>query len=421
MSSFDPNRLSKANGKLPSSAARSERIFLLVEHYETPADGFHYAVGHHADGTEGKIKVRLNTVMERSQDRPNDSLDKIKAQYLTGENTRDSITAKAKANIHFISFDDARKVGVDEKGMTEYRAHWSKTMSTEHSAEVFSGLAHIRLKEAQEFKGQRTPAQAYVELLKWSSELTSENIDKTLLAALSIKDDHNRARDPSAILRVIYEGKVVATTKIFPEGKKAQIFDQNIGQNKDMIVKLDASETLETLMSAKSGRNDYEIRRQDTARAVIAGIKGLDEPKLNTQNEAAQGDIRNLYYGAKSGALQLEVLAAEKIDFGKDSRKTYLSDKDRPQLAVYTMKEPLGDKVRELDGYTRTVIAVHRHEDGEPYAVFASPAEMYPKVRKLMDLPLIPVNEKVHAKSTSIENYPSQKIREEDTSAELSF
>ncbi|WP_240533929.1 hypothetical protein [Aeromonas veronii] len=42
------------------------------------------------------------------------------------------------------------------------------------------------------------------------------------------------------------------------------------------------------------------------------------------------------------------MIAAEKIDFGADSRKTYLNDKDRPQLAAYTIKEAVDEtRVRE--------------------------------------------------------------------------
>src|SRR5690606_10559031 len=99
--------------------------------------------------------------------------------------------------------------------------------------------------------------------------------------------------------------------------------------------------------------------------------------------------VRNLYYGAKAGQLTVEVISAEKIDFGADSRKTYLKDKDLPQLAAYTVKEARDDQtLRESPGYTDTVIGIMRHEDGEPFAVYASPLKMYPKAYKLADLHL---------------------------------
>lgn len=387
MSNFDPGKLGKSGGgSQPSRGPRSERVFLVVESFQTPAEGFHYAIGHKADAPDEKIKVRLNTVTDRAADRPNENVDKIKAQYITGENTRESISDKEKAGIKLISFDDARRVG-QENGVTEYRAHWPKTMSTNPQAEVLTGLAHVKLREAGEYNGKRTAAQAYVELLKGSTIADKDGIDKALVDGLSIKDDQDRARDPFVILRVAHEGRVVASPRIYPATEPTKVFDQNLGDYKEVGRKVDAEKTIESLLSGKQGRNDFDNRTLDTARAVIAGIKGLDEPKFNSPDEGVRDSIRNLYYGARAGALEVEIVLAEKIDFGSDSRKTYLNDKDRPQLAAYTIKEAAGDdKVKESPGFTKTVVAVHRHPDGEPYAVFASPVQMYPRVEKLSEL-----------------------------------
>lgn len=388
MSSFDPSKLANSGGGSQSTnkGPRSERVFLVVDSFQTPAEGFHYAIGHKADAPDEQIKVRLNTVTERSADRPTENVDKIKAQYVTGENTRDSISDKEKSGITLISFDDARRIGSDS-GVAEYRAHWPKTMSTNPEAEVLTGLAHIKLREAGEYSGKRTAAQAYVELLKDSIVVNGDTINKALMSGLSIKDDKDRARDPFIIMRVSHEGKVVASPRIYPSTEAIKVFDQNTGEHKEVGRKVDAHTSIASLLSGKAGRNEFDDRTLDTARAVISGIKGLDEPKFNSQDESVRDSIRNLYYGAKAGAFEIEVISAEKIDFGADSRKTYLSDKDRPQLAAYTIKEAAADnKVKESPGFTKTVVAVHRHPDGEPYAVFASPVQMYPRVEKLADL-----------------------------------
>lgn len=405
MSSFDPSKLGqRSGGGQPNKGSRAERVFLVVDDYETPAEGFHYVVGHKADKPDEKIKVRLNTVQERSADRPKDNVDKIKAQYVTGENTRDSISDKAKAGIKLLSFDDARRLGKDENGVTEYRAHWPKTMSTNPEAEVMSGFAHVKLKEAGEYNGRRSPAQAYVELMKSSVVADKDGIDKALSDALAIKDDQGCARDPLVIMRVMHEGKVVVSPRVYPSTELTKVFDQNLGEHKEVPRKVDADKTIDDLMTANPGKSDMANRQLDTARAVIAGIKGLDEPKFNSPDEGVVESIRNLYYGAKAGALQVEVIAAEKIDFGADSRKTYLNDKDRPQLAAYTIKEAVDEtRVRETPGYTKTVVAVHRHPDGEPYAVFASPVQMYPKVQKLADLPMNPAGESALATEAKTE------------------
>lgn len=415
--SFDPSKLAVRGGGQLNKGPRAERIFLVVERYETPADGFHYAIGHKADKPDERVKVRLNTVQERSEDRPSESVEKIKAHYLTGSNTRDSISDKAKAGIKLLSFDDARRLGKDENGVTEYRAHWSKTMSTNPDAEVMSGIAHVKLKEAGEYNGRRSPAQAYVELMKSSVVVDKDSIDKALADALAIKDDKGRARDPLVIMRVMYEGKVVASPRVYPSTETAKVFDQNLGEYKEVPRKLDADKTIDDLMTAKPGKSDMENYQLDTARAVIAGLKGLDEPKLNSSDEGVVKSIRNLYYGAKAGALQVEVIAAEKIDFGAESRKTYLHDKDRPQLAAYTIKEAVDEaRVREIPGYTKTVVVVHRHQDGEPYAVFASPVQMYPKVQKLADLPMNPAGEPVQAAEAKTE--AANQVEQEASSAD---
>ncbi len=392
MSSFDPSKLGqRSGGGQPNKGPRAERVFLVVDSYETPAEGFHYAVGHKADKPDEKIKVRLNTVQERSADRPSENVDKIKAQYVTGENTRDSISDKAKAGIKLLSFDDARRLGQDENGVTEYRAHWPKTMSTNPEAEVMAGFAHVKLKEAGEYSGRRSPAQAYVELMKSSVVADKDGIEKVLADALTIKDEQGRARDPLVVMRIRHENKVVATARIYPSTEVAKVFDQNLGEHKEVRRKVDADKTIADLLSGKPGANDESNRQLDRARAVVAGIKGLDEPKFNTADTRVVDDFRNLYYGAKAGALQVEVIAAEKIDFGADSRKTYLNDKDRPQLAAYVIKEAVDEsRVRESSGYINTVVAVHRHPDGEPYAVFASPVQMYPKAQKLNELAINP-------------------------------
>lgn len=390
---FDPAKLNQRTSGKSAGTTRSERLFLVVERYETPADGFHFAVGHKADAPDEKVRVRLTTVSERIADRPRVDPDKIKKQYVSGENTRESIAEKAKAGITLISFDDARRLPSDD-GVSEYRAHWPKTMSTSVNAEIMGGMAHIRLREGVQAAGQSKPAQAYVELLKSSAVVNKDTVDAEILRALAIKDSQDRARDPLVILRVMYEGKVFSTPRIYPATETTSIFDQSQGGSKNIQVPVDGDKTLAALVAGKVGRNEFETKQLDTVRALYSGLKGFDEPKLNTPDPSVKADILNLYYGVKAGQLQVEVISAEKIDFGSDSRKTYLSDRDQPQLAAYVTKEKMdGDRVKESPGYADTVLTVLRHPDGEPYAVFASPAAMYPKSERLSDLAVGIANE----------------------------
>jgi len=388
MSNFDPSKLNVRSGGFQSGGPRPERIFLVVDQYETSEAGFHYAVGHRADRPEKKVRVRLNTVAERVADRPKLSAEAVKAQYVTGENTRDSIADKAKTGIKLIAFDDCRRVG-EADGVAEYRAHWPKTISTQPDAELFSGKAHIRLRDAFEHAGGRAKAQAYVELIKGSAVPSAENIDQVLHGALTIKDEQGRARDPLMIMRVKHQGTVVAAPRLYPAMETTKVFNQALGEEREVGRRVDADKTLAELASALPGRSDYQNAQLDSVRALVAGIKGEPEPKFNSTDLAAHTKARNLYWGVKEGHLEVEVIFAEKIDFGADTRKTYLKDKELPQLAAYTIKEPKGDQsFRETSGYTDTVVGVLRHEDGEPYAVYASPVQMYPKAYKLADLRL---------------------------------
>jgi hypothetical protein len=385
MNGFDPSKLSGPSRSASPPRVRSERLFLAVEHYETPSDAFHFVVGRRLDAGGELVRVRLNTVQERAADRPGDNPEKIKSQYVSGENHRDTLADKDKAQVPFLSFDDARETGNNG----EFRAHWPKTMSTDPEAEIVIGIGHIRLRDAVEQGPEPRKAQAYVEMFRESALATSENIDAALARSLSIRDEQGRARDPLVILRVIYEGEQQAAPRIYPKSEKARVFDQGTGENKEFSRNLDAPATMAYVMSGEPGRNDFETRQLDTARAIIAGLKGLEVPKLASPDPAIRDSIINVYHGVKQGQLQIEVISADKIDFGADSRKTYLADKDRAHLAVYDIREAGADQdTRQYAGYTDTVVAMVRHPDGEPYAVFASPADMFPRSTKLAQLPL---------------------------------
>ena len=388
-SGFDPSKLtSTGSSSTPkASAPKSERVVMEVEQYLTPADNFHYAVGRRIDAPDELIKVRLNSVAERHQDKPKQSIEDITKVYQTSDTPRETIADKAKANIRFISFDDAKALGKDENGVTEFRAHWPKTMSADPKSEVMHGMAHIKLSEGAE--GRKS--QAYVEMIQQKVTVNKDNVDAVMADALSITDASGRGRDPIMIVRIAHEGKVVATPRVYPAVETVQVFDQNAGGMVDRNKAVTADKTISALMSAAPGKSDLETVSADRVRAVIAGIKGLEEPTFNSADPAMRDNARNMYHGAAAGALQIEIISAEKIDFGADSRVTYVKDKDKPHLAAYTIKEPVnadGTKQRETPGFAETVIAINRHQDGEPYAVFASPVAMYPKMQKLADLPL---------------------------------
>ncbi|HDL8219856.1 TPA: hypothetical protein PXQ72_004527, partial [Yersinia enterocolitica] len=394
------------------------RLIMVVENYETPESGFHYAVGHKFDDVDAKVRVRLNTVDERCKDRPKTDQNKIREQYVSGENTRDTIADKKKSNIKFISFDDSLLL-TEKDGVSEYRAHWGKTMSTDPTAEIISGVGHIRLRQPE--NGSERSAEAYIEFIKDAQPVVKKNIKQQLTSGLAIKDEQGRARDPFVIIRVGYQDKLVTTVRLFPATETKAIFDQNLGANKEIRTLVDSEKTIEHLLSGKPLSNSpttaYIDNQADTVRAVVAGLLGRKEPTFNDPSNKERN--LNIYHGAKGGQLNFELISAEKIDFGIDSRKTYLNEKSRPHLAAYDIKS--GEEGNEkqqfvTSGYTETVLAIHRHPDGEPYAVFASPKEMWPKTQVMKNLTIdkliitTPENKPVH------EEEKSAKVNKEESS-----
>ncbi|HDL7092032.1 TPA: hypothetical protein PXM39_003532, partial [Yersinia enterocolitica] len=325
---------------------------------------------------------------------------------------------KKKSNIKFISFDDSLLLA-EKDGVSEYRAHWGKTMSTDPTAEIISGVGHIRLRQPE--NGSERSAEAYIEFIKDAQPVVKKNIKQQLTSGLAIKDEQGRARDPFVIIRVGYQDKLVTTVRLFPATETKAIFDQNLGANKEIRTLVDSEKTIEHLLSGKPLSNSpttaYIDNQADTVRAVVAGLLGRKEPTFNDPSNKERN--LNIYHGAKGGQLNFELISAEKIDFGIDSRKTYLNEKSRPHLAAYDIKS--GEEGNEkqqfvTSGYTETVLAIHRHPDGEPYAVFASPKEMWPKTQVMKNLTIdkliitTPENKPVH------EEEKSAKVNKEESS-----
>ncbi|QTP13341.1 hypothetical protein [Serratia symbiotica] len=380
--SFNPEALHQKPAAKKNERVNPERLIISVDEYLTPNDGFHYAVGHSIKNPAERVKVRLTTVDERIKDLPRVDADKITKQYRTGDNTRESIADKQKNGIKLIAFDDSIKISA-ENGVTEYRAHWPTTMSTDPNSEVIFGTAHIRLRESENGSGQ-----AYVEMVKGISVGTAENIDSVLQSALAIKDDQSRARDPFAAIRIIYKDNIVSTTRLYPATEKHAVFDNDMGRNKEINIPVDSDKTIGKLLSGESTGNDFSNKQADTIRAVVAALKGLDLPNFNTDYAA---NAANIYHGVKGGHLKIEVISFEKLDFGPDSRKTYLKDKEfRPQLKAYDIVSSAegGKENYHVAGYDQTVVAFQRHPDGEPYVVYASSEAMWPKPAALKDITL---------------------------------
>lgn len=386
MQQFNPSNISlEPVAPLSATTAkpRSERVFMTVQSYATPADGFHYAIGNNLDGE--MVKVRLNTIAERMEDNPKQDRAKVEALYLNGDKVRDSIAAKEKKGAVLLSFDDARKVGVDAAGVKEYRAHWSTSMSTIPSAEMIRGKAHIELAEAVPDSGRKS--QAHVDVLGTPVLMTRDNVQAVLTAALDNVDGEGRKRDPWALMRAVYNEQPVVDSYVWPARERVEKFNQASGEKGEFSVAMPVDRSIEHLFT--SDQNP----RNDGVRAMVAGLTDRELPTFYDPSEQNRAVMTNLYFGIKEGAVEVEVTPAVRIDFGVDTRKDYLKNKDQTHLAAYnpTEPDPRGGDPRPFKGYTDTVVVVQRHADGEAYAVFANSVAPFPKMEKLKDRPIDPV------------------------------
>jgi hypothetical protein len=191
---------------------------------------------------------------------------------------------------------------------------------------------------------------------------------------------------------IFHNGHQVVAPRIYPAVQAVKVLDQNLGEHKTVNKPADAEQTLKRLIQGAPSNTAYDLVQKDMIRALIAGITQGGQPKLLTQDQLQRQELLKLYAGTHSGHLQVELLHAERINLGVDTRKVYLADMMRMPLSSYAIKEEGPDAetaTKTTQGYTQTVIGLHRHPDGEPYAVFASPKDMFPKMTKLADLPMV--------------------------------
>lgn len=374
----DPKSGSTPSSEQETKRPRSERLFVNVERYETPNDGPSYAVGTTLNGGEA-VRVRLSTINEHHGDRPKKSLESIKSLYSTGETTRPKLTDKAKgdAPVKLLSFDDARLVQSSD-GTKEYRAHWANTMNTNNDGEYFVGQAHVRLREV----GERQ--QSFIEVVKGTSLIDPANPEESIRQAMQIKDEHGNSRAPFVMARVFDEqGDLKSGQRIYPLREEIQYYDDATGENKTGSKNASADALMSHLTAAEPGENAKTTAAQDTFRAIIAGYKGED-PVLATKDDRSVAALKNMAAGIAAGALRVELVEMETLKFGKDSHKTYFSNRNNFTLRGYSeSKENKKGQMYEQSNFCESVIAFNRFPDGEPQVVFVAPTAPFPKHQPL--------------------------------------
>lgn len=399
---FNPNQNS-APTPAPERAVKGQRLFIKAVRYETPENDFPFVVGARVDDPSQLVRVRLSTVEERVNDVPSLSRAKIEGQYVSNAKRRPSLIEKARDNAVLLSFDDARELPKSADGIPTYRAHWSNTMSKEASAEVQMVLAHVKLMPAME-ANENGPAMkqvARVEVVRTADTVSPDSVIPVLEQALRIRDDisdpKSNARDPFVVLRVsnAENDKVMTSPRIYPARIETSKFDANFGTNRKFNVIADHQKSVEFILGNSFTASHETNRNLDVARAVINGMLKRPAPTFYAStdpvyagNESARekrvADLSNFYSGAYYDKVKVEVLGMEQIDFGKDSGVTYVSAKATDvSLKAYDIVVTNARGSSMAAGFAPTAIALHRHPDGEPYAVYASPVAMFPKTEML--------------------------------------
>lgn len=381
---FDPSKTQQqqpAQRQANSEAARvyDERVMVSVDRYvREGADGPVWAVGHRLSRPDEKVAVRLSTVEERVSDNPDRyTADKIRKQY-EGENRRHTLTEKNKDKIKLIAFDGVRALGPGEDGVARYRAHWPQTMATSPNAEVTIGLGTITLYTPPEDKPGKSTA--HVEFLRTATLVDGHNVRAALEAALKPEDAEGRPRDAHAVMRIFHQGREVGTARIHPEREQASV-PGDFGDEITIMRAVEGGRSVDSLMGGRMSGIDNLDANNDLARAVVAGLEDADEPPV--ANLGDKDTPANFFHGAKSGELTVEIIGVERMNFGADTAKTYLKDRDRPQYAAFLVADKeTGYRQR---GYAEVAVAFQRFEDGRPYAVYANSVENWPKMRVLED------------------------------------
>lgn len=374
---FSPEALLTAAPK-PKYEPR-ERIFGRVVSYDLPNDAPHSVLVRRLDQEEDVlVRVRLTTVDERCKDFPVVDPKKVESSYATGQVHRESLADKSKKGIELIAFDDSRAVGVDDKNVPIFRSHWPDSMAAEPGAEVMSGVACIKLRP----ENGDNKAVARIEMIRGSEALSSATAADAFLKAASLKDDNGNARDPFIVLRASLDGRVIASPRIYPAKMEDKRFDQNLGSMVTFLRAADAEKTLEGVMDGHATQNQITDTNNDLARVMMAALLKEPMPVINAY-EYPEKAVQ-LYSGILQDKIKVELISLEQIDFGKAAGASYLAKAARPQFAPYAQVQD--GKIK--DGFAKTVIAIQRHADGEPYAIYASPMAMYPRAKQISEVKL---------------------------------
>lgn len=393
--SFDPS-IAK-NALVPQARQRrvyDERVFMQVESFQLSRPGTggeDWALGRSLLNPAEKLAVRLSTADERLVDMPKANEARLRNSYEGGEFRRETLAEKAAGKIKLIAFDGARSLG-EVDGVKQYRAHWPQTIAAKPEAEVTHGLGTINLFQPRE--GGAGRATAYAEFLRSATIVDGSNAREALESALANKDENGNARDGHAIMRVYHRGIEYATARVFPAREEAVMQDPLYGDSKTVRVPMEGAQSVQALLEGKqAGLANVDVQN-DLARAVLAGLLDDEEPPVSHEMEAKKAE--NFFYGAKSGELTVEIVAAERIQFGPDSAKTALKEIENPKYAGYLVRtEVEGERTTTERGYGDTVVAFQRHPDGLPYAIYAAPVEHFPKVSPLArfdsQMPLIEI------------------------------
>ena len=366
----------------------TERLFVEVTKYDL-AKTTGFVTGRNLITGE-VIDIRLNTVDERLSDRPSDSKKSVDSAYVSGAYARETLEKKHNRKSNILVFDDCVSIEGPDKTITAYRSHWPTAMSAESTQiKILEAEAmHIKLKKGLE-EGSRDTA--YVEVVHPSVKAEKDNVDHLLSSIFSNKDEDGNPAHPAILLDLRFKGGAALPNlpRIYPDTVQEAVYDSATGGMKSISITAPAEVTVKRLLDgSREPKNGRDAINLDYFRAVIAAVKGEEQPDPTSPSAKVRSNTASLYQMVKDKTIDVHLGKISTYSFGPQARKTYINEADKKHMSGFHVNRKNGEEVRPVAAFAHGVVALGQFEDGTYYVRDAKTIEAYPSTKPLNEMNL---------------------------------